>query len=93
MRAPLIIPADAPVHITAKGRHALFIAGAEALWGEDWRPSAAVTLGINLRTVRRFGTGELPIPPAVLAELATHVQEEARRLQSLAEALQHAAQS
>jgi DNA-binding transcriptional regulator YdaS (Cro superfamily) len=47
-------------------------AAASAVLGEHWRRPLARLLAVDYRRVRRWGSGALPVPPAVLAVL-THL--------------------
>jgi len=40
-----------------------------ARFGEGWQTKLALSLGVNPRTVRRWSSGDVPIPPAVAAQL------------------------
>ena len=71
---------------------ALLIAAGEALFGAEWQAPLAGHLpnrhgdSTNPRTVRRWITGQNPIPPAVFERLAQLLADHAKECQALAAA-------
>jgi hypothetical protein len=62
----------------------LFRAVGVALHGEEFHAKLADDLGNGLRTVQRWGTGAVPIPPGVWPELHTLLSGHCIRIAALA---------
>jgi hypothetical protein len=59
----------------------------QALYGAMWRTALGEALGVNERTIRRWSSGESPIPDGVSADVRKLVHDRISKLASLAEKL------
>jgi hypothetical protein len=62
----------------------LFRAAATAAYGREFHGKLAEELAVGLRTVQRWGTGAMPIPPGLWAEMHTLMVEQITKLNALA---------
>ena len=69
----------------------LFIATGETLYGPNYRSELGRALGVNERTIRRWVSGEYPVPDKVWLELAEFCQERHETLKLLDGPLRDAA--
>jgi hypothetical protein len=56
----------------------------EALYGAPWRSPLARDLGVALRTVQRWSTGERPVPARVWPQLYALLSERGAAITALA---------
>jgi hypothetical protein len=56
----------------------------QTLYGPSWRAALAEALQVSPRTIRRWSTGEFPIPDSVADELATLCWAKGAELSNLA---------
>jgi DNA-binding transcriptional regulator YdaS (Cro superfamily) len=56
----------------------------EALYGPRFQRTLANVLGINERTIRRWVTGDRPVPPGVQQEIARLLKKRAAKAARLA---------
>jgi len=52
----------------------------ESLYGPSWRGTLAAALSVAERTVRRWATGDHPIPPGIPNDLASLCERKAKEL-------------
>lgn len=63
----------------------------ESLWGADWQAEMTRQTGVGARTVSRMASGQRPVPPSLLVELAGMLRTEAGRLAIMAADLERRA--
>lgn len=56
----------------------------EALYGARWQSDMAAALDVNRRTIRRWATGDHPIPAGAWAAIDALVRDRRRALTSIA---------
>ena len=60
------------------------VAAGRALYGERWQAPLARDLGVSHRTVRRWVSGESPMPEGVEADLRALLAEREQKIRGLA---------
>lgn len=63
----------------------------EALWGSRWQTAMAEALDVSERTVRRWASGEYPVPPGAWGDLASFAADRRESLAELTREMQSAA--
>lgn len=71
---------DLGKHATAAARRERFIALAELRWGAQWQSDAARRIGCNVRTVQRWVSCDVPVPPGALADLECAIYHDAQKM-------------
>lgn len=70
-----------------KLNHTALCAVGQALYGNQWQQALADDLSVNVRTVRRWGKDEYPIPDGIWHELRIALQDRCMKLETLARQL------
>jgi hypothetical protein len=66
----------------------LFKAICEAMWGPQYRSEAARQLGVHLRTMMRYDSGDSPIPDEIVGRLFKLLDSRTAKLDDLLEKLE-----
>ena len=69
----------------------LIVAVGQALYGSRWQSELARALGVAIRTVQRWSSGDAEPQPGVYRDLLALVRERAHALGPLEPLLEHAA--